>query len=180
MVSCLLLRYARNRAFYPGVCCRLQLWYNVGMSEWKKLSLRARKLGEALSVADPTDLAKFSYDELIAQRNCGESTVREITDYLASRGLQLRTNNPPDCWPRPIPVSERLPEDGDEIMAFRTWQIPPYGEAGQWIAGEFHKEPARFVLDWVDSDGGDEFCWIVDSPSKRNITHWLPMPPKPE
>lgn len=83
-------------------------------------------------------------------------------------------------YPHPIPVSERLPEDGDEIMAFCTWQIPPYGEAGQWIAGEFHKEPARFVLDWVDSDGGDEFCWIVDSPSKRNITHWLPMPPKPE
>ena len=67
-----------------------------------------------------------------------------------------------DCWERvterlrPIPVSERLPEDGVEVLAYDgNWWVA-VREDGRW------EEPGSLGLQDVP------------------VTHWLALPPKPE
>lgn len=69
-------------------------------------------------------------------------------------------------WPRPIPVSERLPEivtDEDFSPAFLA----------------FCSRCPGWHLAFVCVDG----AWTLlddDSIDPHTITHWLPLPPKPE
>jgi hypothetical protein len=72
-------------------------------------------------------------------------------------------NNP--YWPRPIPVSERLPEDHTQVLAHCD-----SGGADWW------------GICAIDADGKwREITWCSDGTIPiRNVTHWLPLPPKPE
>jgi len=67
-----------------------------------------------------------------------------------------------DSWPRPIPVSERLPEDYTPILWFC---------AGEWWAG--HSDSGVF---FSHVHHGTQHCETVES----GVTHWLPLPPPPE
>jgi hypothetical protein len=57
-------------------------------------------------------------------------------------------------WPRPIPVSERLPEAGQRVLVFAD---------GEWHSAVWG--------DWVDG---------YRETYEPSSTHWLPIPPKPE
>jgi hypothetical protein len=63
-------------------------------------------------------------------------------------------------WPRPIPVSERLPDLGVRVLfwSFDEWY------SGNLTGGE--NTPYFFVAD------GEGF-------GAAGVTHWLPLPPKP-
>jgi len=64
-------------------------------------------------------------------------------------------------WPRPIPVSERLPEDLEEcvlVFARGCWFVS-FQVNGSWFG--FHH----------DSREGN--------PELQGVTHWLPLPPAP-
>ena len=66
-------------------------------------------------------------------------------------------------WPRPIPVTERLPEADVSVLA--------YFADGFW-------DECYFYGDEIVEDGialANE-----ERPLPHGITHWLPMPPKPE
>lgn len=76
---------------------------------------------------------------------------------VVSGGYAVR----PEClWPKPIPVSERLPELGVSVLA--------YCGGPDWT-------PAH------TSDHGDGPVWHSNQGIKltRATTHWLPRPPKP-
>lgn len=63
-------------------------------------------------------------------------------------------------WPRPIPVSERLPE---EITSVLTW--PGYRGNDGWQVGAY----------WPD----DSDCqWRSLDGDSLHVTHWLPLPPR--
>jgi hypothetical protein len=57
--------------------------------------------------------------------------------------------------PRPIPVSERLPQDGEIVL---------YPSSAHWL-------PVHFL---ARADG--QHVWTWDSQSYIQPTHWLPMP----
>ncbi len=75
-------------------------------------------------------------------------------------------------WPRPVPVSERLPELDVRVLAaapdqWDGWQIV---QRNGYMAKANEDEGNPHYSHWVDD---------VDIVVKR-ITHWLPLPPKPE
>jgi hypothetical protein len=79
--------------------------------------------------------AEYEYDE------CSRLTEKSI--------IALR-----DAWPRPIPVTERLPEAGDEAFAFSKkfgWTLARFNRGDYWKSGD----------------------------DVYDITHWLPLPPDP-
>lgn len=67
------------------------------------------------------------------------------------------------CWPRPIPVSERLPSEQGDYLCFARKQRGSYQI---WRMGFFIPDSG-----WEDA---------VSGYSLRDVTHWLPLPPKPE
>lgn len=75
-------------------------------------------------------------------------------------------------WPRPIPVSEKLPEIGIPVMCY----VPG-------AFSYFENDPKRIIpgCSWLrlsrESDGWYRCYGTQFSPD--SVTHWLPMPPKP-
>lgn len=75
-------------------------------------------------------------------------------------------------WPRPIPVSERLPEMDahGEVDTVLVWC------EGEWLPAKWEgpeDDPVWQI--WVGGLTNDyKYC------PKGGVTHWLPMPPKPE
>lgn len=74
-------------------------------------------------------------------------------------------------WPRPIPVSERLPEVGQDVLAFgrsvNLWSSP----------GTVSNNERKWF-----SAGWDGEVWEVnyaESLQLTDVAHWLPLPPSP-
>lgn len=78
-----------------------------------------------------------------------------------------------DCvnrWPRPIPVSERLPSVGDEILGW----CPTGNDHGVWYTlyvKELIVEPAD-----EDMEVSLRFPWATWG--QCYVTHWIPLPPR--
>ncbi len=81
-------------------------------------------------------------------------------------------------WPRPIPVGERLPEEGSEcVLAFfakcsiRTLRGMRLVALNSWCTA---------LAIWHDGkfEGWDKDQEEFDEPPEC-VTHWLPLPPKP-
>lgn len=70
-------------------------------------------------------------------------------------------------WPSPIPVAERLPEELGFYLAF--------GDHPLWMG------PTWQVASLCRLVERDETVWVApDSTRRIAVTHWLPLPPKPE
>lgn len=70
-------------------------------------------------------------------------------------------------WPRPIPVSERLPtanvHDIDEVLCSDL----VLAFAGTWYPAWFYCDRNQCM---IETDGAGDVI----------VTHWLPLPPNPE
>ncbi len=73
--------------------------------------------------------------------------------------------DPLTCWPRPIPVEERLPESGVRVIGLCS---------DDHYANYWHECWYTPVDGWKDD--------LSSTPWNRNltVTRWLPMPPDPE
>lgn len=89
-----------------------------------------------------------------------------ITPYERFELLKIANHLEPN-WPRPIPVSERLPEPDVLVLAY--CECPNNDLATGWQIA-------------IAPD--DDNKWCVMSPTgnrqQQAVTHWLPMPPRPE
>ena len=56
---------------------------------WQSLSVRGRGVLEALGIVSAKDLGQITIGDLYAQRNCGETTVREIAATAIELHLRL-------------------------------------------------------------------------------------------
>jgi hypothetical protein len=65
------------------------------------LSVRAANVCSALGLQTVEDLAEKTAAELLLQRNCGVTTVRELEGRLSERGLALRSDLPTQSHPAP-------------------------------------------------------------------------------
>lgn len=78
-------------------------------------------------------------------------------------------------WPRPIPVSERLPEVGERVLWLQdgTWEAGVF--KGQWGMDmpDFNTKATDSRYD-PDYDGYGSVTIERDA-----VTHWLPLPPPP-
>ena len=87
----------------------------------------------------------------------------------------------PDSWPAPIPVEERLPEDGERVLWWVHGGIKP-----RWCNGKFRAafdagpgDPfGASCSDCVELEDkyiqGQNCSLICDI---NTFTHWLPLPP---
>jgi hypothetical protein len=71
-------------------------------------------------------------------------------------------------YPRPIPVSERLPSGDDIVLAFDGDCEEEWGEARYTRKG------------WVTSYPWSNYDVSTIGVPLEGITHWLPLPPSPE
>lgn len=66
-------------------------------------------------------------------------------------------------WPRPIPVSERLPEPRTTVLVWPGYLQNPGYQLGAYWPDDDEVSP------WRSTDG-----------DYLQSTHWLPLPPKPD
>ena len=78
----------------------------------------------------------------------------DVVGYDRSREENLTSPLFVPSWPIPIPVSERLPEEGARVLVYAQayWDVVHNWESDVYI----------------DGDG-----------ASLGITHWLPLPPDP-
>jgi hypothetical protein len=76
-------------------------------------------------------------------------------------------------WPRPIPVSERLPEVGVEVFG---WAEEPTSTDFAWLK-VWRSKPAKggVIYWWTSEQAGEDSSIDIKPP-----THWLELPPSPE
>jgi hypothetical protein len=70
-----------------------------------------------------------------------------------------------DALPRWIPVTERLPEFGNCVLAAHE-----HGVAEMWYGANEHNKTAKGRMPKFKYRGS-ETMW--------NVTHWMPLPPEP-
>lgn len=77
-------------------------------------------------------------------------------------------------WPRPIPVSQSLPELGETVLAYYVG-----GDGGDGLALEGW---VAATCDSRSTKPGDNYLRPLNEfieCSTATITHWVPLPPKP-
>ena len=92
-----------------------------------------------------------------------------------SKMLQIAISNMP-CW---IPVTERLPEDGQRVLAFKTLDTKP---PVPWYLILSYSTNLESVSEYEfqnETHGG--FYEYDDGYYERTgITHWMPLPEPPK
>ena len=116
-------------------------------------------LGPNFRTFEYSDEAKAEFQAKVEsgewEREVKESTRRSVqrgVDTLAKRGFWI--------WPPPIPVNERLPENGNDVFFFPT-------DLEGWMSGRYLPK---------DYGGFVNYCDEMFT----KVSHWLPMPPPPE
>lgn len=74
-------------------------------------------------------------------------------------------------WPRPIPVSDQMPSDGQRALAYVPDVSADGRDDGYWISATW--AGGRWLDGGLDRDGDETY----ERP--QDVTHWLPMPPRP-
>ncbi len=86
-----------------------------------------------------------------------------------------------ETWPRPIPVTERLPDSAALCLAYCR-ETDNYNEV--WSTAYFDSEDKEWHLYFCRDEDWNEFSsdglGVNFSADSDFITHWLPMPPAPE
>jgi len=82
-----------------------------------ELSVRSRKCLENMNIRTLGDLTRITEAELLAFKNFGETSLEEIKQILASRGLRLGMGREEGAEPLALPLSEPgLPPESDDIL----------------------------------------------------------------
>jgi hypothetical protein len=109
--------------------------------------------------------------------DCGYCTI--LADHLIANGVTFATENNVGCkW---ISVSERLPEDDDQLHFYddgrmRCITVLAYTEYGRTIPKNrlLIRPTGNEYLDRQVTDG-----WIWASGTEK-VTHWMPLPEPPK
>lgn len=91
-----------------------------------------------------------------------------------ARGARSAMSGLPDRheWPRPIPVSERLPKDMSPVLAYSQDCVLPGWYAAMYVGMvDGITEERHWAV--VDRDA------LIGEYALENVTHWLPLPPEP-
>src|SRR5262249_19162798 len=92
-------------------------WFTVPL-ETLTLSVRVRNMVRRLRVRTIGELCQFSVEEILAYRSFGETSLRELFDQLAARGLRFRDDKAGPC----VTGKKRPPVEG------RDWSAVPVAE----------------------------------------------------
>ena len=94
-----------------------------------------------------------------------------LAEYATRPGEPFLTGKPeaPMTKHKPIPVSERMPEQGDRVLLYDSWEA-------EWIGGELTTfglvwEVSQWTTDHEDYWHGNDFS---------RVTHWMPLPEAPD
>lgn len=116
-------------------------------------------------------------DDLISRRLVLDSLVDEYNKRRQEGGLklawiELAVNRVGSAW---ISVEERLPKGNERVLLYvRNWAF--YDDVGVVYEGTIHEGhfgPRKKPFVWYLSDVGREV-------TKGDVTHWMPLPEKPE
>ena len=132
------------------------------------LATRPVESERVMGAAEYSDEAKKKFTETdwekVWQKAAAEWNAEQAVkhaqyhvDYLAKRGYFV--------WPRPIPVSDRLPEVKQLVLVF--W-------CGGWTCA-WHETDNHWEFEFEDEETGKRFRVPDDTPDMP--THWLPLPP---
>jgi hypothetical protein len=93
-----------------------------------------------------------------------------ITEQVLSEACGHKANAEvrAELWPRPIPVSERLPEVDESTQSLNiSHRVLVFGaDIEQWIIGRYSRNTER----WLDE---------IQLVTIAEPTHWLPLPSAP-
>ena len=107
------------------------------------------------------DVLSMAHDAYYSKFDASKTYLDVMADHLIANGVTFATdNNVGDKW---IPVSERLPEEGDSVLAL-CW----HHEA--WIPFVCHLS-VNFKGRWITNMAGQ---WMV------HVSHWMPLPEPPK
>lgn len=128
---------------------------------FKRTAMSTKEENKPLTLQECKDLDYF-YEQVASKHGLGKSLVtghkasyfKEAAELYAS---QFRSTTP-EQW---IPVSERLPEDDEQLVIFIEWHE-------RW-----KRVIEQYVSKWINVKQHREFDL------KKNYTHWMPLPPPP-
>jgi DNA-directed RNA polymerase subunit alpha len=88
-----------------------------------ELSVRSRNCLQKMGIHSLGDLARTSEEEILASKNFGETSLVEIKEMLASRGLSLGQHAEPLPAEEPEPVAVEPAEDQQEMHALPITEL---------------------------------------------------------
>ena len=92
---------------------------------------------------------------------CKSEQFGKIADHLIANGVTIaKDTNVPSKW---IPVSERLPEEGKEVLTL-CWHHESWQPHVCYLSINFKGR-------WITSIAGQ---WMM------NVSHWMPLPQPPK
>lgn len=154
----------------------LKVGYTLGLADIETLKRVARMALAAMASESgclPLDYLQGHKDGLEWAARLAEASHPETGDWLYDDPIELskairKGPDMPPVQPSPvvpgkwIPVSERMPVEFEEVIAFDGDQV--YGEA-------MYSSDDGFTIDGYDP---------CDRLNLQNVTHWMPLPAAPQ
>lgn len=98
-------------------------------------------------------------------RNGGDDAIAAVAELLESREKILSDITDAFTKARWIPVEERLPEDGEPVLA--AIRLPRWTD----------EMPTVIISSYYEHGG---FCGDEDDIPRKGVTHWMPLPEPPQ
>jgi hypothetical protein len=105
-------------------------------------------------------------------RNGGDDAIAAVSEYVAE--LELEYERLRALVPRWIPVTERLPDFGREVLIY--WI--PLGDDGLPACAGCDRRGGLIETAFRQRIDGEE-CWLAESGTDTVPTHWMPLPEPP-